>query len=420
MCRGNRSEQKRRDRGSGRENESGRMAQTKPRNLAAAIGALLLMLAAFSQPAYAVRYASMIVDETSGAILHAVNPDSRVYPASLTKMMTLYQVFEALATRRLLLDQKLPVSQRASRRPKSRLGLKYGQAISVRDAVGALVTKSANDVATVVAEALGGSEENFAALMTHTARRLGMTRTTFRNASGLPDEDQITTARDMVRLVIALRRDFPQFNHYFSMQDFTYRGRTFNNHNRLLKRYKGTTGMKTGYVQASGFNIAVSVERDGERLIGLVFGGKSAGKRDSHMITLFRRVFSTIAENKRFQPKLPVVSNTGDQNRVAAITQAPRSESRNDDSNDWSVQVGAFERFAPAHLAATRAARLAPSLNRARIEIKSTPSSGGRIYRARLSGLTEDRAGEACRTLKRRKVRCLVVKTENDTAEGDN
>ena len=284
-----------------------------------------------------------------------------------------------------------------------------------------LVTKSANDVATVVAEALGGTEERFAEMMTARAHLLGMTRTVFRNASGLPDKKQVTTARDMTRLVMAMRRDFPQFVHYFTMESFTYRGTKHNNHNKLLKRFKGTDGMKTGYVRDSGFNIAVSVERDGKRLIGTVFGGKTAGKRDAHMITLLRRVLTTVAENKQYPPALPTVASNSKGVSLAGIAPAPKvePETESDESDVWAVQVGAFERFAPAHLAATRAARLAPGLNRARVVIKSTPANRGHVYRARLAGLSETRAESACRTLKTKKVNCLVVKIENETAEGD-
>ena len=388
---------------------------------AAISGAMLAVLVMLSQTAMAARYASLIVDERTGAVLHAVNPDSRVYPASLTKMMTLYLTFESLAANRIELNQALPVSRRAAKRPRSKLGLRFGQTITVRDSIGVLVTKSANDVATVVAEALGGTEERFAEMMTARAHLLGMTRTVFRNASGLPDKKQVTTARDMTRLVMAMRRDFPQFVHYFTMESFTYRGTKHNNHNKLLKRFKGTDGMKTGYVRDSGFNIAVSVERDGKRLIGTVFGGKTAGKRDAHMITLLRRVLTTVAENKQYPPALPTVASNSKGVSLAGIAPAPKvePETESDESDVWAVQVGAFERFAPAHLAATRAARLAPGLNRARVVIKSTPANRGHVYRARLAGLSETRAESACRTLKTKKVNCLVVKIENETAEGD-
>lgn len=380
-------------------------------------GAILLINIA--QPVAAARYASIIVDERTGSVLHAVNPDSRVYPASLTKMMTLYMVFESLVSKRITLGQKLPVSRRAANRPRSKLGLRRGQTITVRDAIGTLATKSANDVATVVAEGLGGTEERFADMMTSRAHLLGMTRTVFRNASGLPDKKQVTTARDMVRLSLAMRRDFPQFQHYFSMKSFTYRGKKYKNHNRMLSRFKGTNGMKTGYVRASGFNIVVSVERSGEKLIGAVFGGKSAGKRDTHMITLLKRVIATIAENKQHKPALLAIARQSNPVALASIAPAARLETEEDDRDDWAVQVGAFERFAPAHLATTRAARLAPGLRRARVDIKSTPSNRGHVYRARLAGLSEAQAGRACQTLKNRKMTCLVVRVENDTAQGD-
>ena len=400
--------------GIGQMNDRGMGART------AFSGLMVALLMTISQPAAAARYASLIVDERTGSVLHAVNPDSRVYPASLSKMMTLYMVFESLVSKRITFGQKLPVSRRAAKRPRSKLGLRRGQTITVRDAIGALATKSANDVATVVAEGLGGTEERFADMMTTRAHLLGMTRTVFRNASGLPDKKQVTTARDMVRLSLAMRRDFPQFQHYFSMKSFTYRGRKYKNHNRMLTRFKGTNGMKTGYVRASGFNIVVSVERSGERLIGAVFGGKSAGKRDTHMITLLKRVLRTIAENKQHKPALPLISSQSNPVSLTSIAPAARVETEEDERDGWAIQVGAFERFAPAHLTATRAARLAPGLNRARVDIKSTPSNRGHVYRARLAGLSEARAGRACQTLKKRKMTCLVVRMENDTAQGDH
>jgi D-alanyl-D-alanine carboxypeptidase len=385
---------------------------------AAFSGLMVALLMTIAQPAAAARYASLIVDERTGSVLHAVNPDSRVFPASLTKMMTLYMIFESLVSKQITFGHKFRVSRRAARRPSSKLGLKRGQTITVRDAIGTLATKSANDVATVVAEGLGGTEERFAQMMTSRAHLLGMTRTVFRNASGLPDKRQVTTARDMVRLSLAMRRDFPQFQHYFSMKSFTYRGRKYKNHNRMLTRFKGTNGMKTGYVRASGFNIVVSVERSGERLIGAVFGGKTAGKRDSHMITLLKRVLATIAENKKHKPALPAIASQSKLVSLASIAPAARLETE-EERDGWAIQVGAFERFAPAHLAATRAGRLAPGLNRARVEIKSTLSNRGHVYRARLAGLSEARAGRACETLKKRKMTCLVVRMENDTAQGD-
>jgi D-alanyl-D-alanine carboxypeptidase len=397
---------------------------------------LVLSLCLASQPASAVRYASIVVDERTGAVLHAENPDRRSFPASLTKIMTLYMIFEALKTGRLSPDQELPVSKRASRRPKSKLWLKKGQKIKVKDVIGALITKSANDAATVVAEAIGGSEEQFARMMTARAHQIGMTHTNFRNASGLPNKHQVSTARDMAKLAMALRRDFPNQFNLFSMKDFKYRGRKHRNHNRLLGRFAGTDGIKTGYVRASGYNIVVSVERGGRRLIAVVFGGKSAAKRDLHVKKLLQRTFRTIAENDRIEASQQKIAAKKALKPAAKSAQSSRSASQKVSIaritaetsgvpeeelalENWSVQVGAFDRFAPAHLAAGRAARLAPMLRGARVVVETGASTKQRIYRARLAGLTEGRAIRACRTLKKKKMSCLVVREESGIAQGD-
>lgn len=388
---------------------------------------LTIFLSVVASPSFAVRYASIIVDEHSGTVLHAANPDSRIHPASLTKMMTLYMVFEALKSKRLSLDAELSVSKRASRRPSSKLGLRKGQTITVRDVIGALITKSANDAATVIAESLGGTETRFAQIMTARARQLGMTRTTFTNASGLPDRRQISTARDIAKLAMALRRDFPEYFKFFSMKSFKYRGRNHRNHNRLLRQYKGTDGIKTGYVRASGYNIVVSVQRDGRRLIAAIFGGKSAGRRDRHAKLLLRRTFKMIAENDRLdspRPKTAKSNNTASlrgSKKVSLARIAPDDLGDENDLNDdsWSVQVGAFNRFAPAHLAAGRAARLVPELRGARVVVEAGASSKERIYLSRLSGLTEKRANSACSALKKKKMSCLVIRDDSNTAQGD-
>ncbi len=256
-----------------------------------ALVCLMAALATIPGPARA-RYASIVVDAGSGDVLHEVNANTRNYPASLTKMMTLYLAFEALQSGRLEAKQALKVSWRAARMPASRLGLKRGQTISVENAILALVTKSANDAAVVLAEALAGSEGGFARRMTKKAGALGMTHTRFRNASGLHDRRQLSTARDMAMLARALIVDFPQFYKYFSAKSFRYKGRTYRNHNRLLKSYSGTDGLKTGYTRASGYNLATSTVRNGRRLIAVVFGGKTARARDRHMASLLDKGFA--------------------------------------------------------------------------------------------------------------------------------
>ena len=386
---------------------------------------LSLLLYFSSLPTYAARYASIIVDERTGTVLHAANPDSQIYPASLTKMMTLYLIFEALESKRLTLNTMLLTSRRAATRPASRLGLKKGQRLSVRQIIGALVTKSANDAATVIAEKLGGTEAGFAKIMTTRARQLGMARTVFKNASGLPNRAQISTARDLAKLAMALRRNFPQHFHKFSMRRFKYRGREYRNHNRLLRYYKGTDGIKTGYVRASGYNIALSVQRSGHRLIALVFGGKSANRRDRHTKTLLRRVFKMLAENDRLDTvliaqgynKVRRTNTNSQQISLAKISPSAVNDEMDLNNDSWSVQVGAFNQYPPAHLAARRAARLVPLLRDARLVIKTSAGQKQRVYRSRLSGLTELRAINACKALKTKNLSCLVVK--ENVAQGD-
>ncbi len=245
--------------------------------------------------AEARRYASIVIDAHTGQVLHERNADRWVYPASLTKMMTLYMTFEALDQGRLTAAQMLPVSREAASRPPSKLGLRVGQRIAVRDVMSALVTRSANDAAVVIAEALGGTEAGFARMMTERAHRLGLRNTTFRNASGLPNDAQRTTARDMALLGLRLQRDFPHYYHLFSTRRFVFEGTVHGNHNRLLTAYDGVDGIKTGYIRASGFNLVSSAERNGRRLIGVVIGGRTAATRNAHMIELLDDAFARAA-----------------------------------------------------------------------------------------------------------------------------
>jgi D-alanyl-D-alanine carboxypeptidase len=239
-----------------------------------------------------------MVDGHTGKTVFARNADATRYPASLTKVMTLYLLFEDIRAGRVSLNTKLFVSARAAARPASKLGLKRGSSIRVEHAILALVTKSANDVATVVAEALGGSETKFAQRMTRTAKRLGMTRTRFANASGLPNSAQVTTARDMARLAVRIQRRFPKLYKYFKTRTFTYRRRVYRSHNGLLKRYYGTDGIKTGYTRASGFNLISSVRRGRKHVIGVVMGGRSARKRDARMMALVSHAFRRVSNYK--------------------------------------------------------------------------------------------------------------------------
>jgi len=267
--------------------------------------AVFICLALAPGASAASRYASIVIDADSGRVLHEAYADDRKYPASLTKMMTLYLLFEALEKRRYSIEGSLPVSARAEGMPPSKLGLRRGSKIKIRDLILALITKSANDAAVVVAESLAKSEVEFAKIMTARAKQLGMLRTEFRNASGLPNRYQKSTARDMATLARALIRDFPQYYGYFATSKFAYGGRSYANHNSLLKSYSGTDGIKTGYIRASGFNLVASAQRGGRRLIAVVFGGRTSRSRDSHMTELLNRGFARIAQAVVKAPDTP-------------------------------------------------------------------------------------------------------------------
>lgn len=250
-----------------------------------AIAALLVALLAFgfASPAAAAEKASIVVDLQSGKVLEASDPDSPRFPASLTKVMTLYLLFQDVEAGRVRMSDKATVSAWAARQPPSKLGLKEGTEIAIGDAVKALVTKSANDMAVVVAERLEGSVEAFATRMTATARALGMSRTTFRNASGLPDPEQQTTARDLALLGTAIQQHFPEHYKLFSTRSFRYGNKNYRNHNRLLGRVEGIDGIKTGYTRASGYNLLTSFRRDGRHLVAVVLGHRTGRMRDKFM-----------------------------------------------------------------------------------------------------------------------------------------
>ena len=252
-----------------------------------AVWAGLFATAAEANP----KFAAITVDARNGKVLFAENADAIRHPASLTKMMTLYVLFQDLANGKLSLNSPIRMSARAAGMAPSKLGVKAGNTITVETAIRALVVKSANDVAAAVAENLAGSEKAFADRMTRTARAMGMSRTTFANASGLPNPRQVTTARDMATLGLRLQRDFPQYYPYFRTRSFVFAGRTISGHNRLLGSYEGTDGIKTGYINASGFNLVSSVRRGDRRLVGVVLGGRTGASRDAYMKQMLTKNF---------------------------------------------------------------------------------------------------------------------------------
>ncbi|NBB47251.1 D-alanyl-D-alanine carboxypeptidase [Rhizobium sp. CRIBSB] len=259
------------------------------RILLAVFAAIVTSVAAVSAAQANPKYAGIVIDAKTGKVLYSENADSLRYPASLTKMMTLYMVFEALESGKVSLNSKIPFSANAAKEPPSKLGVGTGRSITVEQAILSLVTRSANDSATAVAEYLGGSEQRFAQMMTAKARSLGMTKTTYRNAHGLPNTAQMTTARDQARLSIALRQHFPQYYGYFSTRSFRFGKQTIGNHNRLLGQVRGVDGIKTGYTRAAGYNLATSAEAGGRSIVAVVLGATSGARRNAQMTSLVQR-----------------------------------------------------------------------------------------------------------------------------------
>ena len=273
---------------------------------------------------YAPPSASIVIDGNSGDVLQASNADALRHPASLTKIMTLYLLFERLDTGKIKLDAPLRVSEHAAEQAPTKLGLKPGQTIAVEDAIKAVVTKSANDAAVTIAENLAGDEAAFSKLMSQKARALGMSRTTYVNASGLPDDDQITTARDQALLGRAIQERFPRYYRYFSTEQFVYHGSAMRNHNHLLGVVGGVDGIKTGYTRDSGFNLVTSIHRDGRYIVAVVLGGRSAFERDAHM----RELIGAHIKEASLRRTAPVVAETAeprDEPQPAAFAKAPLS-----------------------------------------------------------------------------------------------
>lgn len=372
-------------------------------------------------PAANASDASIVVDAESGRVLHEVNANSLNYPASLTKMMTLYMVFSALQNKEITLETRWKVSAFAARQPPTKLGLRAGQTISVGDCILALITKSANDMAVVAAEGLAGSESRFARMMTERSRDLRMTHTIFRNASGLPNPEQITTARDISILALALLRDFPDYYRFFSTQYFEYGSHRYRNHNRLLQLYRGTDGIKTGYIRASGYNLAASTVRNGRRLIGVVLGGRTSNSRNQQMMVLLDRAFAQLERNEPQYAEYPAVRPglVVPTRAIPSITTTAGPfesylETRPDPIEErvslWGIQVGAFHRFRHAESAVSRARAIAPRfLNTSRTIIAPYRHRQGFIYRARLTGITKKDAEKACAVLESKNVSCITV-----------
>lgn len=423
-----------------------------------------LLAVAGAHPAQA-KYASMVVDADTGEVLHSVNADNRNYPASLTKLMTMYLLFDQIDAGKIKLTDYMPVSAHASAQAPSKLGLRPGQTIEVEQAILALCTKSANDVAVTVGEFLGGSEPAFAEIMTRKAHELGMRETNFRNASGLPNLGQYSSARDMVTLARAMLRNHPREYHYFSTRTFVYNGQTIRNHNHLMEWYEGMDGMKTGYIAASGFNLVASVKRDNRRLIGVVFGGTTAVARDRHMAKLLDAAFArtpgssgmelaempeqtgSVAMNEDEAPakagrkavhKAVAASDDDEEDaapparhgkkslaaakeahkaRVKLAAAKPRHAAPveagdAEDDDNWGIQVGAYGQQEKARQAALQAKhKLGRLIADGDVSVGKAKVGKHLMYRARVIGLPEEDARAACRRLAKAHASCAVVKS---------
>jgi D-alanyl-D-alanine carboxypeptidase len=382
------------------------------------------------------KYAAIVVDAKSGEVLYAKHEDSPRYPASITKIMTLYLTFEALASGKLHADDRVLVSPHAAAQAPTKLGVRAGDSVTVEEAMDGMATKSANDMAVAMAEKLAGTESRFAALMTLRAQELGMQNTHFANASGLPDSRQLTTARDIAILSRAVMRDYPQYYKLFSLQQFNFRGQVMANHNHLLGRMAGVDGLKTGFTNASGFNLAVSAVRDNRRLIAVVMGGPSTAQRDQNaedlLVTGFdvmrRRSLGekiTVAQNL-FEPELsgpvvrpPVEQGDGEQTglkvELASAPAAragkidivqPRRKAAKTVKAKWAVQVGEFRSPTDArHQIAFVEKRFGEHFDGA----TGGTDKAGRKYKVVFSGFTEGDAKDACRALKAKRLACMVI-----------
>jgi D-alanyl-D-alanine carboxypeptidase len=424
------------------------------------------MTALAMAPAHAnAKYAAIVVDANTGKTLFSSSADAARYPASLTKMMTLYLTFEALQSGRIKKTTKVTFSRNAAKEPPTKLGVKAGGSVTVETAIYSLVTKSANDAATALAELLGGSEAEFARMMTAKARRLGMTSTIFRNAHGLPNPAQRSTARDMATLGIALREHFPQHYDYFSTRSFKYGKQRLANHNRLLGRIKGVDGIKTGYTRASGFNLVSSVSDGNRRIVAVVMGGRTAKSRDDHMAELIRTWLPKASARRGDGNLVAKAANESGNSPIRALTallpgkNAPKPAPRPEEDviafteeeapdvaeegsseaevveqayaepiparmadidpintaavpkSGWSIQVASSPSEVEARAFLTRTSRQAGDLLAdAEPYTMTFDKDGVTYYRARFGGFgSKSAAWNACSSLKRKKIDCYAV-----------
>lgn len=411
---------------------------------------LLAMLTFALEPAVAFAgSASIILDARTGKVLSAENPDTLNHPASLTKMMSLYLTFEALQRGTITWDSQIKVSKTAAAKPPMRLGLKTGMTLTVREAVLGMIVRSGNDAAAAMAEKLGGTEAKFAQIMTKKARQLGMSRTVFINASGLPARAQVTTARDMSTLAIALMRDFPKEYRLFATESFVFRGRKVRGHNNLMYRYDGMDGIKTGYTNASGFNLVSAVRDGNRRVVGVVLGGRTARSRDDKMSALLDRHIGKASrtggrilvaaaktsgsveiaalgasdvplpfaapERRSSDVVAALIASSSSHSAIPAERPAAMNELENTadvlSAGAWQIQISAApsQEAARALLAQARAVA-GQTLQSASPYTEAVGNGAGKVYRARFVGFSSrEEAAAACNWLKQRSYDCMLL-----------
>ncbi|EKJ94473.1 D-alanyl-D-alanine carboxypeptidase [Bradyrhizobium lupini HPC(L)] len=408
------------------------------------------ILSLHASPAQA-GYAHFIMDANTGKVLAARNADVLNHPASLTKMMTLYLTFEALHAGKLRWDQKITMSKNGASVIPSKLYVRQGQTFTVREAVYGMIVKSANDMAEGMGDHLGGSEARFAEMMTRKARQLGMTKTVFRNASGLPNKSQVTTARDMAKLGLALQRDFPKEYSLFATQSFNFRGKRIRGHNNLMYRYQGMDGIKTGYTNASGFNLVSAVNHNGRRVVGVVLGGKTARSRDAQMAALLdkavpqasrgrnteqlvasanvSRTFDVAAAVPPAAVPLPMFAerradpvamqiatanaDVADMMQASAIPRPAPAAAPSGQRSRWEVQIAATDSEAAARSLLANARSNIGNYSGIAPYTEAVQSGSATLYRARFTGFEDQSSAvSACKALKARSYACVVMTSE--------
>jgi D-alanyl-D-alanine carboxypeptidase len=401
--------------------------------------------------------AAIVIDMNAGTVLYAKEADTQRYPASLTKVMTLYVLFGYLRAGKITTETELEVTPHAASQSPTKLGLKPGTTIKTSEAIKALVTHSANDAAATIAENIGGTEENFVRMMTQTARSIGMKNTTFRNASGLPNTEQVTTARDMAILAVHMIRDYPEYYGVFATKNFTYRGRNYRNHNKLLLNYRGTDGIKTGYTRASGFNLTASVKRDDKHLIAVVMGGRTGAGRDAAMRSLLDKNFpaastKTPAQKSLVASLVEAISPPAPPKKPAfalasasmpALKPAAAATPREEGDIDGPGDVTPVSLTAPASKISAKAAKRSRYEGSYHVQVgayTSQPEADNRLgmvqqraaklldghlpftatfvkdetewYRARFAGFSKGDAQSTCEALKELSLDCVVMSAE--------